>query len=490
MAYVPGTWKYEQLHLGVLAMSTIKELCREYTDLSGDDIEILESVAVQLPGIAELTGNDIFIDALTKNQTDAIVLAWARPKNKSLYSNSVVGQLAYPTSEPAVYRTLKTGETTRDVRGVSQEGVPIAQTVVPITNGKEKIIGVLIMERDISKELQQEERVEFLSHTAEQLSSTLMYLSMTESTFEDWLGNGIFVLNQQGKITYANKDAARVYKTHCAAEALGSDFFNFFQGCSSLEDLLEHLQSPVELTMGEKCYRLQSYPLVTRGELSGCAISVQDVTDLRKKEQELNAKSIIIREIHHRVKNNLQNVAALLRLQMRRSTSEVVKAEFAASINRIISIALVHDVFARQTWETIDLIELSHRLLDCLIESTALARDKIVTRVEGQSVHLPSRQAVPLALVINELVTNSLKHGMGPQGAGEVVIHLKEYSGMIHLTVSDSGTGPEPGLTRGLGLQIVNSLVREQLDGFFRLERIGGMTRAMVCFPKHSLEDE
>ena len=173
-----------------------------------------------------MTGNDIFIDALTRNNNDAIVLAWAKPKEKSLYKCSVVGKLAYASSEPAVYQTFKTGEVTRDLRGLSQEGVPIAQTVAPILDGQ-KVIGVLIMERDISKELEQEGQVEFLSHTAEQLSTTLMHLSTAESSFEEWLGNGIFVLNKQGKIIYANRIATNILKTHCRQEALGNNFLNF-----------------------------------------------------------------------------------------------------------------------------------------------------------------------------------------------------------------------------------------------------------------------
>ncbi len=113
-------------------MGDLKELCKKFTNLSDADIELLEQVSLDLPYISELTGSDIFIDALTSNNRDAIVLAWAKPPGNSLYSTSVVGELAYHTNEPAVYHTLKTGETSRDVRGISQEGVPIAQTVVPI----------------------------------------------------------------------------------------------------------------------------------------------------------------------------------------------------------------------------------------------------------------------------------------------------------------------------------------------------------------------
>ena len=119
-----------------LNMSIIKELCRNYTSLQDKEITILENLAREIPLIAELTGNDIFIDALTINNNDAIVLAWAKPKEKSLYKCSVVGKLAYASSEPAVYQTFKTGEVTRDLRGLSQEGVPIAQTVAPILDGQ------------------------------------------------------------------------------------------------------------------------------------------------------------------------------------------------------------------------------------------------------------------------------------------------------------------------------------------------------------------
>ena len=129
--------------------------------------KILEAMALQIPNTAELTGTDIFIDAPLKDGLDAVVLAWACPENRSLYGHNVVGELAYATSEPAVCRTFQTGATSRNVRGVSQEGIPtIAQTVVAIRNTKDEVIGTLIMERDISEELRQEEQVEFLTQTA------------------------------------------------------------------------------------------------------------------------------------------------------------------------------------------------------------------------------------------------------------------------------------------------------------------------------------
>ncbi|HEY8910440.1 MAG TPA: sensor histidine kinase [Desulfosporosinus sp.] len=474
--------------------ATIKSLCLEYTNLTATDIEVLEAMALQIPFTAEMTGTDVFIDALLKDGVDAVVLAWACPENRSLYSHNVVGELAFATSEPAVYRTFQTGLTSRNVRGVSQEGIPIAQTVVAIRSAANDVIGTLIMEKDISEELRQEEQVEFLTQTAERLSNTLMYLSTTGTQFEAWVGNGIFVLNRSSKITYVNKKAAEIYRDYQGFEASGHDFSLAMFNCSTLEDLLMSLKDQVEFCFFDKSYFFQAYPLVTYGKLSGCVISFRDITDLRKKEQELNAQNTVIREIHHRVKNNLQNVAALLRLQMRRSDLDVIKAEFSASINRIISIAMVYDVFACQNSDSVDLRDLCQRILNGLLESFVLPDQSIETQVEGPPLLLPSSQAVPLALVINELLTNSFKHGVRFLENGVISLDILETKGIIQLSVKNNG--PEPPVPfdqvqdRRLGLQIVDSLIGEQLGGEVRMERIEGMTCVTISFPKHDAEGQ
>jgi two-component sensor histidine kinase len=471
-------------------LEIIKELCLKYTNLTDEDIGILEAMAIQIPYTAEMTGTDIFIDAPLKNGKDAVVLAWSCPENKSLYGHSVVGELAFACSEPAVYQTFITGKTSRSIRGVSQEGIPIAQTVVAVRNRKNVVIGTLIMEKDISEELRQEEQVEFLTQTAERLSSTLMYLSTTGSQFEDWVGNGLFILNKNSKITYVNKKAARIYLEYYGYEASGRDFEFAMFNCSCLGGLLESLKEPVEFSILGKSYFFQAYPLVTYGELSGCVISFHDITDLRKKEQELNAQSTVIREIHHRVKNNLQNVAALLRLQMRRSESDVVKAEFAASVNRIISIAMVHEVFAYQNSDSVNLLVLCQRILRGLLETSASPDQIIETHVEGQSLFVSCSQAVPLALVINELLTNSFKHGVRFVEKGLIILTLTETNGLVQLSVRDNGPEPfEPFdlvKQRRLGLQIVDSLIGEQLGGKFKMERRKKMTCAVIDFPKYN----
>lgn len=471
-----------------MSESVLAMLCKEFTALSGEDIQILERLAEEIPYTANLTDTDIFIDALTHNGEDAIVLAWAKPqKATSLYKRSVVSEIATAKSEPAVFRTFHTQEPCRDLRGISQEGIHIAQTVVPIFNRLSRIIGVLIMEKDITKDLEKEEHVELLSETAERLSSTLVFLSATESSFEDWLGSGVFILEKQGKITYVNYAAAQMYKNIMGSDPLGQDFFFKLLNCESLDSVIERLKNPSEITILQNTYLFQSHPLFSYGDMNGCVVSYQDITNLRRKEQELNAQSTIIREIHHRVKNNLQSVASLLRLQARRSNSDLVQTEFAASINRIMTIATVHEVFALQSWDKIDLIELSQRLMQGLVESFLPPEHEVETIVEGDQLFLSSKQAVPLALVINELLTNSFKYGVSQVKKGELKMSISESNDILQVTVEDNGPGfastSVPEKSKHLGLQIVDSLIRDQLGGIFTIKRIDGMTRATVTIP-------
>ncbi|MEI8084455.1 MAG: carbamoyltransferase N-terminal domain-containing protein, partial [Actinomycetes bacterium] len=225
------------------------------------------------------------------------------------------------------------------------------------------------------------------------------------------------------------------------------------------------------------------------------ARSLQDVTELRRKEKQLNAQSALIREIHHRVKNNLQNVVALLRLQMHRSKSRTVKTEFSACINRVLSFAQVHDVFAQQNWDSIDLLELTDYLLTKLVDNYRLPGQSIQTSVRGQPVRVSASQAVPMALVINELVTNMLKHAFPPgfHGQPTACVALQSDRDTCRLTVADNGVGLPPGFdwqaSRSLGLRLVNLWVTHQLGGALNVRGDGG-TAYTITFRRDGRQGE
>jgi two-component system, sensor histidine kinase PdtaS len=183
-------------------------------------------------------------------------------------------------------------------------------------------------------------------------------------------------------------------------------------------------------------------------------------------------RGVLAQEIHHRVKNNLQTVASLLRLQARAEGVDPREA-LEHSVNRILAIAAVHEVLTEQREEDVELADLIDRLRAMLVQGIGAGRDVSATLEE---VSLAGQRATALALVFSELLQNALEHG-----AGDVRIELSRADGTVLLAIADEGPGPgEPG--PGTGLSIVRALVRDELQGTFELRSDGG-TRAEVAFP-------
>jgi two-component sensor histidine kinase len=183
-------------------------------------------------------------------------------------------------------------------------------------------------------------------------------------------------------------------------------------------------------------------------------------------------RGVLAQEIHHRVKNNLQTVASLLRLQSRAEGVDPREA-LEHSVNRILAIAAVHEVLTEQRDEDVELADLIDRLRAMLVQGLAAGRDVTASL---EAVSLAGQRATALALVFSELLQNALEHG-----AGDVRIELAHRDGEVVLAISDEGPGPgEHGA--GTGLSIVRALVSDELRGTFDLRSDGG-TRAEVVFP-------
>ena len=214
---------------------------------------------------------------------------------------------------------------------------------------------------------------------------------------------------------------------------------------------------------------LRAIPLRDEKERFGALVLCRDVSELRRREMELVSKDATIREIHHRVKNNLQTVAALLRMQSRRMESEEGKQGLAQAMRRVSTIALVHETLSQGLTQNVNFDELIDRQFRLAAE-VASPTQQVRTEKEGSFGELPSDFATPLALVINELVTNAVEHGLSDR-KGTVWLTAGRQMGpdaeeILTVSVSDDGAGlpPEP-RREGLGLQIVRTLVQSELDG-------------------------
>jgi signal transduction protein with GAF and PtsI domain len=211
-------------------------------------------------------------------------------------------------------------------------------------------------------------------------------------------------------------------------------------------------------------------------------------TALAIENAALVANAAVVREMHHRIKNNLQMVAMLMQLQLAEAPEDA-RGLLKTSINRVHSISAVHEVLSERGFRMVDVKDVLTRITRMTAETMTAPEQSIAVTVEGEAVVLPSRQATNLALVINELVQNALEHAYPGQGSGRMRISLGLAPTEIVVLVTDDGTGLPAGYVRGLGLEIVETLVRDELRGTIKLALGEPGTEVTIRFPRPELSE-
>ncbi len=475
----------------VNGMDALDQVCRLRTDLSDDDVARIRDVARHLQLIADLTQANVFVDCPLPSGDDAVVVAEASPvSGHSLYSESVVGKIAFAAYEPAVARTHRTGEVTTYNRAITQEGKHVKQSVVPIKNDKGETIGSLILEQDISEWIDNAARVRVLSEAVEQLSHVFFDIP-GRSPLSDVIQDALFLTDDQGRITYVNACGITLItefqpSTHLIGERLDK-VLPFIRGLQFLEGEAVRYETEV----GKRVFQVHAVGLWDPSGTRSGLVMIREVSELREKERQLQIQSAMIKEIHHRVKNNLQAVASLLRLQMRRCPEDQ-QAHYRQTLNRIMSIAAVHEVLSGSRVEMVDFHDVVRKIGWMQIHSMTADPPRIRYEVRGARLVLPSGRAVSLALVANELIQNSLEHAYRDRTEGLLAVEIGDQESWALLQVVDDGCGFQEGQVReSLELQIVRTLTECDLGGVFHIQvRPEGGTVATVMFPKGETSDE
>lgn len=237
---------------------------------------------------------------------------------------------------------------------------------------------------------------------------------------------------------------------------------------------------------------LRAVPLTQRGNRTGAVILVRDVTELRRRERELITKDATIREVHHRVKNNLQTVAALLRMQSRRMKTDEAREALAEAMRRVSTIALVHESLLQGSQEAVHFDEVIDRCLRLAVDAASAtvhragtprltdAQVEVRTQKVGRVGSIRAEEATPLALVVTELATNAVEHGLSETG-GTLTIHSERTGSHLIISIEDDGEGMGAAKPTGLGTNIALTLVQGQLGGTLTWEnQPEGGTRAVV----------
>jgi two-component sensor histidine kinase len=241
----------------------------------------------------------------------------------------------------------------------------------------------------------------------------------------------------------------------------------------------------VEMENSGGTIELLVLPLIQSSDRIGALVLLQNVTELRRRERELITKDATIREVHHRVKNNLQTVSALLRLQARRIDDPAASAALNEAVRRIASIALVHETLSSGTDTSVAFDDVLDRLVSHSLDLSSRMDELVITR-SGQLGSLDPAIATPLALVVTELIHNALEHGL-ERGGSSLEILLERSAGIAHISIIDNGVGLPEGFdlttSSNLGLQIVRTLTENELKGELVLQSTERGTTARLTFP-------
>ena len=313
------------------------------------------------------------------------------------------------------------------------------------------------------------------------------------------VGEGMVLLDALGVVEYVTPNAVTAYrKLGLTTDVLGEELVPLIMELTSRSGnpvdtaLSAHFRSAtsdeVEVDVDHSSVYMRIIPLRRDRKRIGTLVIVRDTTELRRRERQLVTKDATIREIHHRVKNNLQTVASLLRLQARRMKSSEAADALNEAMARVQAIAVVHEILSYSVSESVMFDDVADRLLR-LAGDLAAERGHVSARREGSFGEIPATVSTSLSLVLTELCQNAISHGMA-SGSGHLVVRpIREHDGGLTVTIIDDGRGLPDGFQvddrsrTSLGLSIVSTLL-EGLNGTFTLEpNEDGGAQAIVHIP-------
>lgn len=469
-----------------MSETTLEQLCKIYTDLSTSDVATLKNIASTLQLYADLNNAYMFIDCKMKENEQAIVVAEAFPRSsEAVYENSVVGKIVFESFEPGVFYSYRTGKKSLTRQAVTQEGKTVEQSVIPIKNETHQVIGVLISEVELYKHLSLNRDYENVSFGQEELDAVLGNSPSEMPMISDLLMEIFLLTDKENHLIYANPVGVKFIKEMSPEDDIRKkDILSLLPFLQSIYEFKEDV-FVFDLTVDRKNLIIKKIRMRGKEQLKGTILIIQDVTELRTKEKELMMKSVVIQEIHHRVKNNLQTVASLLRLQMRKGFPEESKVYFEDTLNRIYSISSVYELILANTDsddEDVNIIELTRKISSTMVLNEIHKKVNLIIQSNGNKILTTSRKAVSIALIINELVQNSLKHAFPEEVNGEIEVSFYSNKDFLELHIFDNGVGIiQP--KASLGLEIVHNLVMNDLNGEFRYLPAEQGTHAVITFP-------
>jgi len=464
---------------------TLAELLQEHSGLKGADSEWLHLLVGDWQLLSDLSFADLVLWVrLSPVQWEAV--AHVRPTTgQMVFFEDQVGIKATRARAEILEQAFAECRILRERDTEWRDDLPVREESIPVVR-QGRAVAVITRHTNLSM-MRTPSRLEltYLA-TADALSRMIAAGEFPNSSAPTGLrrgapraGDGVVRLDYDGVITYASPNAvSAIHRLGWPGEVMGGSMSEIvtsvLRDSSPVDEGLPLVltgRQPWRTEVGSRAaiVTMRAIPLTEAGQRFGALLLLRDVSELRRREQELLTKDATIREIHHRVKNNLQSVAALLRLQARRTEDEQARAALQEAERRVGTIALVHDTLSKGFDETVDFDEVADQGFRAVAEVAAY--DKRIERERtGDSFgRLRAEDATSLAMILSELVQNAIEHGFPADIGGTVTVDVKRVVGVpgapdvltVKITDDGVGIGTERRPGSGLGTQIVQSLVQD-----------------------------
>jgi two-component sensor histidine kinase len=427
--------------------------------------------------IADLAFADLLLFLPVHATANFRIVGQLRPYTaRTLYPADLVGEVVSPTWHPYVERAWREGRRQASAEPIFIDAEAVRVETVPVRHRGE-VVAVLSVESPETP-ARPTGRLEAAYLGAadallEMVAAGTFPFGEAHDTASPRVGDGLVVLDASGRVEFASPNATSAFRR------MGTNALPLGQPLPQraavlvAEAMAGRRPVEAEIEADGAVTDVRIVPLLRGTGRRGALILVREVTELRRRDRVISRREATIREVHHRVKNNLQTVAALLRLQARRlGDHPMAVAALEDSVRRIASIALVHETLTEEFEGAVDMAEVAGRVVRMLEGS--LGREDVRIELRASSVPVDAAVATPLAVVLNELVQNAVEHGLGG-GPGTVTVELRGGGhDPVDLEVRDGGGGGPPAGQReadggGLGLRLVRALVEEELGGQFTL---------------------
>ncbi|ROR89816.1 sensor histidine kinase [Nocardioides aurantiacus] len=489
-------------------MPSLQALARDRTALGADDVAWLSLLVADWQIIADLSFADLVLWLPATDGTGYWAGAQMRPTTgPTAYVDDLVGSFLPVGRRPLVDEALRDGRIAREGDPEWRDDVPVRVEAIPVRRDG-RLIAVVGRHTNLQG-VRTPSRLE-LSYlqTATELSQMIAQGSFpfpgdrSDHADTPRVGDGFIRVDAEGAVTYASPNALSVYRRlGLTGDLAGQPLAGLTRELvppamrpdeETISAVLGGL-SPrdTEIGNGQATVIVRALPLLPGGERTGALVLLRDVTELRRRDRELVTKDATIREIHHRVKNNLQTVAALLRLQARRIRVPEGRVALEEAVRRVGAIAVVHETLSQAFDESVDFDDVTDRLTR-LVTDVGTSGGAVTARRVGSFGSIGSDAATPLAMVFTELLQNAVEHAFasrdGSGQRGTVEVRCARDVDALEMVVEDDGIGLPDGFalesSASLGLSIVSTLVAE-VGGTIALGRRddGPGTRVVVRVP-------